>query len=99
MVNRVGNSAVQAISANDLKTCGIGAISRALEHEREVGLSLRGELRYVVMEADAYQRLRECELDIARQEARADLAAGRVVQESVDDHLKRMDGMATETTD
>jgi len=29
----VGN-AVQSISANDLKTCGIGAIARALEHER-----------------------------------------------------------------
>jgi len=45
------------------------------------------------MEADAYQRLRECELEIALQEARADLAAGRVVHESVDDHLKRLDAM------
>lgn len=68
---------MQSISANDLKTGGIGAIARALEHEREVGLSVRGELRFVVMEA------------------RADLAAGRVVQESVDDHLKRLDAMAT----
>lgn len=85
---------MNAISANDLKTGGIGAISRALEHDREVGLSVRGELRFVVMEAGAYQRLRECELDIALQEARSDLAAGRVVHESVDDHLKRLDSMA-----
>ena len=91
--------AVQSISANDLKTCGIGAIARALEHEREVGLSVRGELRFVVMEADAYQRLRDCELEIALQEARADLAAGRVVHESVDDHLKRLDAMATAPDD
>ena len=56
-MKRVVRSALQAISANDLKTGGIGAISRALEHEREVGLSVRGELRFVVMEADAYQRL------------------------------------------
>jgi hypothetical protein len=70
------------------------AISRALEHEREVGLSVRGELRFVVMEADAYQSLRECELAVALQEARADLAAGRVVYESVGDHLKRLDSMA-----
>lgn len=94
MIKRVGDSAVQAISANELKTGGIGAISRALKHEREVGLSVRGELRYVVMEADTYQRLRDCELDIALQEARADLAAGRVVHESVNDHLKRLDAMA-----
>ena len=93
-LERAGKSAMQAISANDLKTGGIGAISRELEHEREVGLSVRGDLRYVVMEADAYQRLRECELEIALQEARADLAAGRVVYESVDDHLKRLDSMA-----
>jgi len=90
---------VQSISANDLKTCGIGAITRALEHEREVGLSVRGELRFVVMAADAYQRLRDCELEIALQEARADLAAGRVVHESVDDHLKRLDAMATAPDD
>jgi hypothetical protein len=90
---------MQSISANDLKTGGIGAISRALEHEREVGLSVRGELRYVVMEADAYQRLRECELDIALQEARADLAAGRGVHESVDDHLRRLDAMAIGSDD
>ena len=85
---------MQVITANDLKTGGIGAISRALEHEREVGLSVRGELRYVVMEVDAYQRLRECELEIALQEARADRAAGRVVHESVDDHLKRLEALA-----
>lgn len=93
-IETADKSAMQAISANELKTAGIGAISRALEDEREVGLSVRGELRYVVMEADAYQRLRDCELDIALQEARADLAAGRVVHESVDDHLKRLDAMA-----
>lgn len=85
---------MQAISANDLKIGGIGAISRALEHEREVGLSVRGELRFVVMEVDAYQRLRECELVVALQEARADLAADRVVYESVGDHLKRLVSMA-----
>ncbi len=46
------------------------------------------------MEADSYQRLRECELEIALQEARADLAAGRFVHESVDEHLKRLDAKA-----
>jgi hypothetical protein len=58
MLARAGEGPMQAISANDFKTGGIGVISRALEHEREVGLSGRGELRYVVMEADANQRLR-----------------------------------------
>ena len=43
---------MQAISANELKTRGIGAISEALEHEQEVGLSVRGQLRYVVICGD-----------------------------------------------
>jgi hypothetical protein len=51
------------------------------------------------MEADAYQRLRECELEIALQEARADFAAGRIVYESVDDHLKYLDAMAISPAD
>jgi hypothetical protein len=52
--NRTVNRTVHRMMSNG----GIGAISRALEHEREVGLSVRGELRFVVMEADSYQRLR-----------------------------------------
>jgi hypothetical protein len=62
---------VQSISANDLKTGGIGAVSRPLQTLREVGLSVRGELRFVEMEADIYQRLHECELEIALLETRA----------------------------
>jgi hypothetical protein len=63
---------VQSISANDFKTGGIGAISRPLQTLRgEVGLSVRGELRFVEMEADAHQRLRDCELEIALLETRA----------------------------
>ncbi|MFM9101923.1 MAG: hypothetical protein ACKOPS_11580 [Cyanobium sp.] len=84
---------VQSISANDLNTGGIDAISRALQTQREVGLSVSGELRFVVMEADAYQRLRDCELEVALLETRADLAAGRVLRESVEDHLKRLESI------
>ena len=82
---------MQSISANDLKTGGIGAISRPLQTLREVGLSVRGELRFVEMEADIYQRLHECELEIALLETRAGLAVGRMVRESVAAHLQSLD--------
>ena len=74
---------MQAISANELKTRGIGSISEALEHEQEVGLSVRGQLR-------------ECELDLALQSSRADLAEGRWLQESVDAHLSRLESLLAE---
>lgn len=87
---------MQAISANELKIRGIGAISEALEHEQEVGLSVRGQLRYVVMDLAEFHRLRECELDLALQSSRADLAEGRWLEESVDAHLCRLDSLAAE---
>lgn len=87
---------MQAISANELKTRGIGAISQALQHEQEVGLSVRGQLRYVVMDLAEFHRLRECELDLALQSCRADLEGGRWRQESVDAHLSRLQALADE---
>lgn len=87
-------NAMQAISANDLKTRGVGAIAEALQQQSEVAVSVRGELRYVVMHAAHYQRLRDYELEVALSETRADLAAGRFVAESVDAHLERIETMA-----
>lgn len=79
------------ISANDLKTKGIAAIEAALSHASEAIVSVRGKDRFVVMELAHYHYLRECELDAALAETRADLAAGRFVQESAEEHLARLD--------
>ena len=81
------------ISANDLKTKGIAAIELALSDAPEAFVSVRGKDRFVVMEVAQYEYLRGCELDAALAETRADLAAGRVVQESPQAHLDRLDAM------
>ena len=79
------------ISANDLKTKGVAAIVAALSQAPEAIVSVRGKDRFVVMELAHYQYLRECELDAALAETRADLAAGRFVEESAAEHLARLD--------
>jgi len=79
------------ISANDLKTKGISAIELALSNAPEAVVSVRGKDRFVVMEVAQYEYLRGCELDAALAETRADLAAGRMVQESPQEHLNRLD--------
>ena len=79
------------ISANDLKTKGISAIELALNEAPEVIVSVRGKDKFVVMGLAHYHYLRECELDAALAETRADLAAGRAIQESPVDHLARID--------
>jgi prevent-host-death family protein len=82
------------ISANDLKTKGVSVIESALEEQPEAVISVRGKERFVVMDVAHYHYLRECELEAALAETRADLAAGRAVSESPEEHLARLDKLA-----
>ena len=83
------------ITANDLKTRGIAAIEASLAGGRtEAVVSVRGAERYVVMELEHYQHLRECELEAALAESKADLDAGRFVKETVEKHIKRLAQLA-----
>lgn len=79
------------ISANDLKTKGIAAIEAALSQTQEAIVSVRGKDRFVVMDIAHYHYLRECELETALAESRAEIANGRFVQESPKQHLARLD--------
>ena len=78
------------ISANDLKTKGVTAIEAILADHSEAIVSVRGKDKFVVMEIAQYNYLRECELEAALAETRADLAAGRLVQESAEAHVSRL---------
>ena len=82
------------ISANELKTKGVAAIEAVLADHAEAIVSVRGKDRFVVMDVAHYHHLRECELDAALAQARADLAAGRFVQESAQAHVARLDKLA-----
>jgi prevent-host-death family protein len=86
---------MNSISANDLKTKGVGAIEQALDGQDEAAVTVRGKPKYVVMSHEEYVRLRECELEAALAESKADLDAGRFVKESVEQHVKRLAKLAT----
>jgi len=81
---------MSTISANDLKTKGVKAIEEALATQPEVAVSVRGQIKYVVMSEEHYQYLRECELEAALAESKADLDAGRYVKETVAQHIRRI---------
>ena len=81
---------MNTLTANELKTRGISAVETRLKDEDEVIISVRGKDRYVVMDMEKYARLREYELDMALQEAKADVAAGRYRAESVAEHLRQV---------
>ena len=65
---------MSSLTANDLKTKGIAAIEAVLAEQPEAIVSVRGKDRFVVMEIAQYHYLRECELETALAESRADIA-------------------------
>ena len=84
---------MNTISANDLKTKGVAAIQAALDQQDEAVISVRGKQRFVVVDIEHYQYLRECELSAAIVESKADIEAGRFVEESAEAHLARLESM------
>jgi len=81
---------LNTVTANDLKTRGVSAVEERLKTAEEVIISVRGKDKYVVMSLEKYSQLREFELDMALREVRADYKAGRVIIESVDEHMNRV---------
>ncbi|MGB4347836.1 MAG: hypothetical protein WBJ21_15740 [Burkholderiaceae bacterium] len=79
---------MSVVSANELKEKGVKAIEDALLFQPEASVSVRGQIKYVVMSHQQYQHLRECELEAALAESRADIDAGRFVKETVQKHIQ-----------
>ncbi|HBD95475.1 MAG: prevent-host-death protein [Spirochaetes bacterium GWF1_31_7] len=81
---------IKIITANEIKTRGVSAITEATENGQEVFISVRGKNRYVVLSMDTYNHLRECELEAALIETRNDLKSGNYITESINDHIQRI---------
>ncbi len=86
-----------AITANDLKTKGIPILENSLANQDEAIITVRGKPRYVVMTIEHYDHLRDCELEAALHEVKADLAAGRFntinpesLESDLADHMARV---------
>lgn len=78
------------ITANDLKTKGISALQPVITESHEALISIRGHNRFVVMDMERYNQLRECELEAALTETRKDIEAGRIFNDSVATHIRRI---------
>jgi hypothetical protein len=78
------------LAANDLKVRGVKAIEEEMEHFDEVGITVRGKVKFVVMKVEKFDKLREYELDKALAEARQVIKEGRFVIETLDEHIKRL---------
>ena len=83
-------SYMNTITANQLKTKGVSAIQNNLSENHELVITVRGKEKFVVMDMEHYNYLRECELDAALHQAKIDYRDGNYVTENVEDHIKRI---------
>jgi PHD/YefM family antitoxin component YafN of YafNO toxin-antitoxin module len=81
---------VELITANELKTNGLTALNKATSSGDEAIITVRGKNKYVVLPFERYSHLRECELESALEESKRDLENGRFIEESVEDHIRRI---------
>jgi hypothetical protein len=78
------------ILANDLKTRGVTILDEALKLEDEAIISVRGKSKYVVMDLEHYNYLRECELEAALIETRKELEEGKGKILTAEEHIKAL---------
>ncbi len=81
---------MNTITANQLKTKGVTVIQNNLSKNPELVITVRGKEKFVVMDMKHYNYLRECELDAALHQAKADYKNGNYITENVDAHIKRI---------
>ena len=81
---------MNTLSANELNIKGVNAIELALANQSEISISVEDVPKFVVISAEHYNYLRECELTAAITETKADIEAGRFVTCSPEEHLARI---------
>ena len=79
-----------SISAGELKKKGISIIKTKLEKTSQETITVKGQDTFVVMDIEYYNYLRECELEIALQQAKSEYEQGNFVKESVEKHIERI---------
>lgn len=78
------------IMANDLKVRGVTILDEALKQDDEAIISVRGKSKYVVMNLEHYNYLRECELEAALIQTRKELTEGKAKTLTADEHIKAL---------
>ena len=79
------------ISANDLKTKGVTLLESVLSSLDEVLISVRGKNKYVVVDMERYEYLRECELEQAYREVQENIKNNKSNTMTAEEHLSNLD--------
>jgi len=78
------------ISANDVKKRGVSIFEELLKKFDEVIITFRGKKKYVVLDIDRYNELREKELELAYKEVIEDYKNGNYKEVSAKEHIQNI---------
>jgi PHD/YefM family antitoxin component YafN of YafNO toxin-antitoxin module len=78
------------ISANELKTKGISALESIIDEQKAAVITVRGKNKYVVMDFETYNHLRERELEAAIIETKKELDRGKLFNDTIEEHIRRI---------
>ena len=78
------------VTANELKRNGISVVNEAVAEYGEAVISVRGKSKYVILDTETYNHLRECEILAAWAETKEAIAAGDFVDETAEEHIARI---------
>lgn len=78
------------VSINELTKKCVSAIEGNFDDSDQLMITVNEDEHFVLMRLEHYNYLRECELQVARFQAKEDLKTGDFVMENVDDHIKRI---------
>lgn len=84
----MNNTMNNTVTAQELKTKGMSALSAKTKKFSETFITIRGEKSFVVLTIEQYNYLRECELEAALKESESDRATGKFELKSVENHIK-----------
>ncbi len=78
------------VTANELKRNGVSCVHEAVAEYGEAVISVRGKNKYVILDTETYQHLRECEILAALAETKEAIAKGDFVEETAEEHIARI---------
>jgi prevent-host-death family protein len=78
------------ISANEVKKRGVSIFEELLKKVDEVIITFRGKKKYVVMDIERYNELREKELELAYKEVMEDYEKGNYKIVSAKEHIENL---------
>ncbi len=81
---------MNTVTANELKVRGVSVLEEVTADAKEAVITVRGKSKYVILQIEKYNFLRECELESALAQSQKEIKEGNFKTGTVEEHIKRI---------